>query len=203
MKDVSLLCRHPELVSGSKKLGFTLIELLVVVLIIGILAAVALPQYEKAVKKSRAQEVMTLVRSIGQAQEAYFLANGTYTLCLNDLDVDVLSSFTDVADADGCVSRAVKGSGAGQVTLTVSRYLDNGWETHGATNWTVAGYVGPYMTTGNGGYAMRFGFSNSQRNELSCVEYACHTVAEGSFCRSVMGVESAPTLRSCMRYYKK
>lgn len=69
--------------------GFTLIELLVVVLIIGILAAVALPQYEKAVEKSRAAEALALVKTIGQANQVYFMSNGNYTTDLRDLDIDI------------------------------------------------------------------------------------------------------------------
>ena len=68
--------------------GFTLIELLVVVLIIGILAAVALPKYEIAVEKSRAVEGITLARNIALANQAYYMANGTWAEDINDLDLE-------------------------------------------------------------------------------------------------------------------
>ena len=72
--------------------GFTLLELLVVVLIIGILAAVALPQYKKAVIKSKAAEAIINLKAIDQAQQRYFMVHGTYTTSLNELDIDIQNS---------------------------------------------------------------------------------------------------------------
>ena len=67
--------------------GFTLIELLVVVLIIGILAAIALPQYRQAVVKSRLATLKSLVSSIKNAEEVYYLVNSCYTDKFEDLDI--------------------------------------------------------------------------------------------------------------------
>jgi len=67
--------------------GFTLIELLVVVLIIGILAAIALPQYMKAVEKSRAAEAITLLGNLVNAEKIYEMAQGSFTNDLSSLDI--------------------------------------------------------------------------------------------------------------------
>ena len=67
--------------------GFTLIELLVVVLIIGILAAVALPQYTKAVEKSRTAEAMQMLGDLVTAEQIHYMAQNEFTTDLDKLDL--------------------------------------------------------------------------------------------------------------------
>jgi prepilin-type N-terminal cleavage/methylation domain-containing protein len=74
---------------NSTAAAFTLIELLVVVLIIGILAAIALPKYQLAVAKSRATQALTVLGSIAEAQKIYYLINNKYATNMDDLDISL------------------------------------------------------------------------------------------------------------------
>lgn len=139
---------YQKTLPSHKNAGFTLIELLVVVLIIGILSAVALPQYQKAVEKSRVATMYPLIKSLVDAEQVYFTANGEYTCDLSQLDIDFnfgepfsegyyTGTFADQKTKDwqvGCVDngswkaiRAVRLRGRYPVALQYS--LVNNWSS--------------------------------------------------------------------------
>lgn len=106
-----------------KNRGFTLIELLIVVLIVGVLVAVAVPQYEKAVMRSRLAETKVIMRSILPAVEEYCLAQGaTY----DPIDMSSLSISYPVKDLGG-VSAVFASSGVSMTLIegTCKSFLQN------------------------------------------------------------------------------
>ena len=68
--------------------GFTLIELLVVVAIIGILAAIAIPQFAEYRKRGFDSRSVSDLRNAATAEEAYFADNETYKTCANQADCE-------------------------------------------------------------------------------------------------------------------
>ena len=153
------------------KQAFTLIELLVVVLIIGILAAVAVPQYQKAVAKSRAMQLLTLVKSVSTAQQAYYLANGAYATQFGELSLDVDSLTPGNAStlaAGGLASNAdvVRYNDLFEIRLTEDGRVDSSFRT------------GKYKGCG---------FSVRSEGALYCLEWHYYYKgAAGSFCQQIM-----------------
>ena len=110
------------------KKGFTLIELLVVVLIIGILSAVALPQYQKAVTKSRMSSLWPLLKSIKDAQELYYLENGTYVDDLSQLSIGVPKG---QIYSNTVVGEEIYSNGLCLNNITANLSLSYGWNIFG------------------------------------------------------------------------
>ena len=179
---------------SEKNAAFTLIELLVVVLIIGILAAIAVPKYQKAVRRARAAEAAVWVKRIVQAEQEYFMANGRYTGNIEELNLDYKHKWP-------------------RVNISVSSTTSTKAPDTSLFLWEYGGYIfrvlvaEPITKYGGdfGGYGAQLHAKDSSLNyPLVCAEYACHGVSAGSFCKDIMGAEGEPVVNgdNCFRFYK-
>ncbi len=113
--------------------GFTLIEMLVVVLIMGILAAIAVPQYQRAMLKSRYVALMPTANALRDGEDAYFLMNRRYTSNPQELDVKVRDASTKVRANRWCatvISKPVNSN----VNARLVTYMDQSLKNPGATH---------------------------------------------------------------------
>ena len=108
-----------------RKKGFTLIEVLIVVIILGILATLAVPQFTRMIKRARMSEAWAGLGAVRTAQSVYWMEKSAYATVITDLDCDATAgdfTFSVANDASGYIATATgAGDAAGLVaTMTAS-----------------------------------------------------------------------------------
>ena len=165
----------------NNKKGFTLIELLVVVLIIGILAAMAMPAYFKAVERARASEADTMIGTVVNAQQRYKMKTGKYATKWTSLDVAPANA---TANAYYC-TKGTQATGCGnQNAFEITLYGDS------AANGNSSGVIAKRVGTGQYTYTLEKLYDST--DTPYCVPGTA--ADDAAFCMEYHGVEAAGDL---------
>jgi prepilin-type N-terminal cleavage/methylation domain-containing protein len=184
------------------KQAFTLIELLVVVLIIGILAAVALPQYQKAVIKSRASQLMTAATAVGRDAMAYKMASGENPteFAQLSLEYDLPTKRAGVGVCGNSVSSTDASRENDMYQLIVNNYNYTGGRVSAINSSFI---TGPYKCVGFA-YIVDDTGHNLVPGQLYCVELSSTAwpafTPAGGFCEKIM--KGTYVMDNSWRYYK-
>lgn len=163
------------------KKGFTLLELMVVVFIIATLAAIALPNYEMAVERSRATTGLLLAEQIARANDAYYSEMNSYANDMKDLDIKIdgtgqppqLNDPTDTADG-------------------LNRVRTKFFEVGVATAYSYKGFANAYPL------GSKYIIAVKNDGTAVCGVYsAADTVKYGKLCTS-MGGKPSPSAGLCL-----
>ena len=173
-------------------MGFSLVELLVVVLIIGILSAIALPQYEKIIEKSRATQALIFLRNIADAQKVYFMENGTYARKFSDLGIDIPWTGTE----EGVVYPRITDTRSNQQWSVQIQ-----WDTDADSLTYIIRLNGKYK---GGGFAIYNGRAGKPESNTICLERRSYGVIfqgqPGDYCIKIMNSTALPAYSTFYRY---
>ena len=166
------------------KKAFTLIELLVVVLIIGILAAIAVPQYQKAVTKTHITAGFPIGRALMTTLDEYYLANSGFTAVYDNLTLKVPPNFTDQ-----------NGNPYTQLHATDAIYYDVGKPSQKMFKLQSGGVVQYQYNLPNGKYINIYFVSNyatadsgANKGRIYCTGQSNATAAT-EYCKMIGGVK--------------
>lgn len=164
--------------------GFTMIELLVVVLIIGILTAIAVPQYTQMTEKTELARIFKATTEVIQSQERFFSRNDAYPTAFGQLDID-MRNFTGSSGVTAC---GVSGTGA--FTFTGS-------------SWNICSYTSGtqrMVTARNATSAVRINYTFPNRFPTCEAVSTAQAAAAQRLCLSLGGARVGSTNVYDLRY---
>ena len=164
------------------KKGFTLIELLVVVLIIGILSAVALPQYTKVVERTRASEALTIFDSWVKAEKLYYLENGAFFWQTPDSPIQIGFTIANFIMTKNFRCYLLVGDRTGDISLSCYRGTPSAMPTND-NPWV------SYNTTENTKYYIKYNLSPDGTVTKSCTVLSGGNANACKAVQSVFGIE--------------